>query len=434
MGRVLKIVLRTITVITLVVTILFFEVSLVYCSPNQRFRLAFEPHLTMETGSTNLQSLHSTVSELEHYFFDRLTFKDENRFYKKALNISVRLVKIRLVDNPLAHLAMLLQHEYFGHAARCREFGVDYRWHVSPLPPWGDGSGWVSFASTYGLTTDQLIALYIGGSESSSIYAYNLQKSLIQKESAHYWELLSYLWVKNNITAYVSTSLSESEKGFGTGDVEQYLIYINGKYGIYDRSQYRLRTKHLKQAVVYNLCDPMQIYAIIGVAWGHLIKGQTSHKIPTFTYRGIKFLPGTRFFLTPLGPECYLDIYVKTSRRYCTFYGRLGDTRFENSGGIGFLAERVYESERLRIDVGGDLWWQPVIHGEKSETIISVNESRSHCDNRLGFNTQIGISAPISKSSDHPVELNLQLGYKTHGFLPGHFLRSHLYYSIGISF
>ena len=62
---------------------------------------------------------------------------EEDKKSRKAIGIFYRLSKTVLLDNVIDHLAILTQHEVFGHGSRYREFGYkNNSYSLSLFPPY----------------------------------------------------------------------------------------------------------------------------------------------------------------------------------------------------------------------------------------------------------------------------------------------------------
>jgi hypothetical protein len=94
--------------------------------------------------------------------FRRISF-EENTVFKKTIGINKRLVKMYLWDFPLNGLAVVGQHEVFGHALRASGFDGGIGSIYINLPrPYGEGGGGVYISLIKDLSLDKYILIGAG--------------------------------------------------------------------------------------------------------------------------------------------------------------------------------------------------------------------------------------------------------------------------------
>ena len=184
---------------------------------DRSLRLSLDPYASLETGADITYACAFSLGELEaRYFpaFDR----------RPAVGPPVRLLRAVLLDAPLAWWFTVLQHEAFGHGGRAREFGADAGFHMGS--PWASRSSYASF-DTEGLTTEDLLRVYAGGSESNGWSATLLERELVAGRPLSAFELLYLAGSRLVLSDYVLRTTPDPEEdpaGFyrewdGGGDV-----------------------------------------------------------------------------------------------------------------------------------------------------------------------------------------------------------------------
>ncbi len=107
-----------------------------------RYLVEIDGRKSTQIGAENLIAFqYGTSSMLDRYLKPR--WFEEDKKSRKAIGIFYRLSKTVLLDNVIDHLAILTQHEVFGHGSRYREFGYkNNSYSLSLFPPYGNGNGY----------------------------------------------------------------------------------------------------------------------------------------------------------------------------------------------------------------------------------------------------------------------------------------------------
>ncbi len=157
--------------------IFLLSTSLVY-GEEYRFFLSSK----MEDGAENLSSAFSLA----------------NRICEAVpipKNMLVRLGKSIGLEFPFAIWIATVQHEYFGHGARAREFGIPTSYSIYPpweCWPWGNKRSYIYYEN-YPQEIEKSISLTTSGIEGNNVFAHQFQKRLYSEKSISHYELILFL-------------------------------------------------------------------------------------------------------------------------------------------------------------------------------------------------------------------------------------------------
>lgn len=312
----------------------------------------------------------------------------------------------------LANLAMVTQHEVFGHGARAREFDLaNVSYHVD----FWHGATYFSRAGNSQLHINQKAALAAGGMEGTSILAKQLQTS----------------WMNGNNTIdsreasmYLVNSLDQSRYVFGTSrnsfsadnDVVSYMNHVNSWHG-----SHVLNTINLRRKIVWDLLDPMLYYSILSL-YNYIWQGESKTSFSTLSMGSASFMPTTRTLLTPWGPELQLLNHFRTAdNKYLGVHLRTGRTGGTMSHGVDLHVNPIAEFENLSFNNKLAVWYQPHI---LKATTAATNS------NKFGFAEFFGAAYRVNRS----VYSIAEIGFKTSGYLPGTPLTKNLIWRLGFKF
>ena len=347
----------------------------------------------MEEGSQDLITAHS----LGNRGFDSISILKEQGF--------LRIGKGLLLDIPMAIWITTLQHEYFGHGGRGRELGVTASYRIySPWECWpfGNKRAYTNYEKGYPEEIEQRLFLTVGGIESNNVLAHILANR-IYRGDAHYGEYLLFCINKLHINSYIycTPDPNSCPEGFkketeAGGDIANYLIEREvsktGNYPEIPNQSIIEGYAKLRRQSLWNILDPFLALSIkvIGKYW---LFGEEISPI------SLKFIPSTRFNLTPIGSEAYLDLYT----RKCQVYLRYGEDNFYG-GGIGI--DEMPIKDGLLMEGNIDWWHQP----------------------RDGYNLEIGFTKDIADW----IGFSAKTGFKEKGYLMGKRFDQGGYGAIGI--
>ena len=351
--------------------------------------------------------------------------------------ITLRAAELMLMWLPINYFSMLIQHEFFGHVTSHYEFGERpfflFKDKIFNLPPpYGAGvigtgairSPEESDAKAHVTTTRGVVA----GDVMS-------ERMALDWAGANFLEgRLGFLYLLN----------AQQTLGY---TYARYLIDFGGGNDILGyRERLNLFLKrdnlnvpnalsdvHLNVAVALNALDPLSWWSFYSIyAYAH---SGADVSFPWIKFSdNISYLPIPRAVLTPFGPEFYLNNYFKLFGRTLRVYGHFGK-----------LAQNIYGGGGLE----GDVWrYGGLLLGSRieifSQPSLNLNAKLSFADEGKGdftgadalFGQQIVGALGIFKLSYQflgPYALNLEIGYKSRGFVPGERLDSSFILRAGAS-
>jgi hypothetical protein len=334
-------------------------------------RLSLDPNASIETGADLTWTCASLLGEL-----DALGFRFAER--RRAVGIPIRIVRTIALDHPLAYWLVVLQHEAFGHGGRAREFGSSADVHMGS--PWQGRSSFVTFDGT-GLSTEDLLRVYTGGSESNGWSATLLERELVSGRPMAVWDLLYLIrsrWVASDYVLRTTPDPETDPAGFygewsGGGDVANYLGYLNtlqyGEPGItpegvsptvvaeYDR---------LRRQAYWGVLDPGAWIA----AWAlvqHWIHGDDPEPVPLPRLGGRRFLPVLSNDWLPEGGIVSVEAIFGPGEidpdadgpRWFSLTLRRGRGPAGSITAAGAATERLWETTRYRFGGEVEVWARP---------------------------------------------------------------------------
>lgn len=311
----------------------------------------------------------------------------------------------------LSSFAAVVQHEVFGHGARAREFNVpDIGYHINLY------SGATTYPTEYfnSLDPNQRAMITAGGVEATSILSQQIEIDWIKEGAID----------SRAATMYLVNSLDESVYAFGLDgnalhpDNDSY-SYIGNVNIWFDKEA--LTPNKLKWAVAWNWLDPM-LYLSTWSLFKYLWMGQSNFEFSTLHIGDTRFMPTTRTYLTPYGPEYNLLLNLYTPEK--KYYGinlRYARTDGKTAGGIDLNVNPVKTNECFYIVNKISAWRQP--H-------LLQNDTATNNTSKYGFGEFLAIYYRLA----HGIYAKGELGYKLSGYIPGRQLSKGVYWSVGFNF
>lgn len=336
--------------------------------PQDSYTVSLDPNLSLETGAHLTRDVATLFGALEA----RVTPFIE----RGPAAVPIRLVRTALLDYPLATWLVILQHEAFGHGGRAREFGSTAEIHMGS--PWGGRDSYASF-TTSGLSTDDFLRIYTGGSESNGWSATLLEREIVAGRPMRSFELIYMIRSRFVVSQYVLFTTPDPEDdpvGFygewlGGGDVANYLGYLNernfGDAGITPTGasstvvdEYR----RLERQAYWNALDPGLWIA----AWTVVRRAFTGDELaplPLPRIGGRPFLPILTADWLPSGGVISIESVFgrkdgsSSGPSWFSFTARRGSGPEGPFGALGAATERFWESRRYRLGGEAELWNEP---------------------------------------------------------------------------
>jgi hypothetical protein len=282
-------------------------------------------------------------------------------------------VRTIVLDAPIAWWFTVLLHEAFGHGGRAREFGADASFYMGS--PWDGRSSYASF-STDGLSTEDLLRVYTGGSEANGWAATKLERGLVAGRAMTSFELL-YLASSRLVTSkYVLQSTPDPvdqpaefyQEWKGGGDVANYLGYMNTIYygapGITPEAVSPTvveEFRRLERQALWNLADPGIWLSLYGVG-RQVARGDGAALPPLPRTGGRYWLPILSADWMPDGGAVSLETVIGARpeaidpARWFSVTIRHGEGPAGPYGALGAATEKLVTAGPLRIGGEVELW------------------------------------------------------------------------------
>jgi len=382
-------------------------------------------HFSPYAGGADLLFATRLVEAAEDYWFHKSHSKSPQAR-------SMRLSELISVWLPLNYMAMLLQHEFFGHGYRIRDLGSS-RARVAGYqfgwpPPYGGGGGATAYEITGAFTSSEETAVAAGGVEATAILANETKWTWLTNRILDARQSLLYLLSQHDIAFYISSIKvvrSHTDQDFGGHDIDAYLRWLNWTY-----PEKHLSSSRLRSLSWIGLLDPFTIYAIW--AWFHYLSSGRDTKIPMIRTWSAGYLFSARLGLTPFGPEYFVENYLagKNGRMYY-FYLKAGRHAFNNYYGVGFFAPTICRAGRWDFGMRLDIWRQPKLLLQPGALLLpdipervrpSTSSPLYSYAERHTIKNGFSLSATLLWQWKESCGFEGEFGGKTRGFLPGYSL------------
>lgn len=393
-----------------------------------QYLLIGDQKLSSIAGAEDLITIHKGLYTIENNYLKPTLF-EEHKWHKKILGISYRLTKTALLDYPLDYIFYLLQHEIYGHGAKYREYGfIDNRYTINIGWPYGSGGGRASIGNQKNWTyrefsIHEFEAIYFGGIEANTVLSKTLMTKWLLNGTINYRETLLYLRTFHNISTYILNT--KDEYSTNPNDILYYLLYLNRDNGMIGVDNYLFTLKDLRKQLIINAFDPFQYFAVYTYLKSYVWSGKEEQKLPMIPIGKLKYLPSFHLGLTPFGSEFYFENYLSLDDKLFTGYYRQGDNTFHRFWGAGIKSFNLLNNKYFYFNTSIDFWEQP---GLKigGDSVVQTNG---------GFGGAInGTFIFKTLKKPRPVNIYIQIGYKTFGYLEGEKLSEGLIIRLGLSF
>ena len=323
-----------------------------------------------------------------------------------------------------------VQHEMFGHGSRGREFSLD--------PEYAFG---IDFSGGTGLdkdpeTTEQLLAIAAGGTESDSILAHRVLRDLYAGDGTDASKIPLMAIAKLDFSLYclITHDPGDSREDFvddytNGNDVAYWLIsrqaqrrggdpaaVWDNEYVVdFDDPLLRDNYDDVRAAAIWNLVDPAALAAMYGYFADHVYRGRTQVRPPVVPLGGdFGLTVGTRAFMGLEEVTRFLDVYLVTPGPLVNLYVRDLDSSLDRTYGAGGGLHRIPLGPRAALSLQADFWQEP----DSAEGLYDGN----------GWNAGGEVSFMVGEY----VGLVGKVGGKSEGFFPGTPLADGVYGGAGL--
>ena len=382
-------------------------------------------------GSELLLSLHRMAWTLEDAVL-KPSWGRENDVPGKALGITYRLAKSVFLDHLMDTYVLQAQHEYFGHGARLREYGYKESQFRFNWPfPWGDGSAVTSRGPPppgRTVTPHEHLTMFGGGVESTAVMADSLRRTWLIRGAVHYRETLLYLLTFNDAAFYIwQTDPGIEHPESSANDILRYLSMLQEQQAASGGQSLGPSLDQLSSQAFINLLNPFQYYALYTYLFTYLWSGGSEFGFPMIRIGTIRYLPAFRFGLTPFGSEYISEHLFVLDRAVLQ-----GSLRFNHPAcarpfwGLGFKAFDLSLSSRWTLDAAADIWHQP--------ELVVGGSSLCKRSAGLGGALQATVRHRMKGPTGAPLQVLLNIGYKTSGYVESERLDRGLILRVGLRF
>ena len=407
------------------------SVPLTYQSPPElpnifsdaSYSLGWDINMSPYAGGEDILFGLRAVERIEGYFLSNNPVCTSRALQAKIWRLS-ELVTVWL---PLNYLSIVGQHEVFGHGYRIRDIGrerVEVKGYQIGVPiPYGPGGGATIYNITTAYTTSDATAVAMAGVESTAILAQLTKLKWLQARQIDPRQTALYLFGQYDLPLYVGDLKVRNDHDLNGHDINDYIKTLNLTY-----TKSMLTVGNLYTLSLVNLADAFTYYSIY--SWLKYVVTGLETSIPMIPIFGGKWLPGARMGLTPFGPEYFLENYLLKGITPYYFYLKYGNHSENNYAGMGFFAPKIWQIKKWTFGARFDAWFQPKFLSQQGQTPLLELQSQvpNPSDPLYPYSEQekkiegVSASAIIVYHIRGRSGLQLELGGKTKGFLPGNAL------------
>lgn len=391
--------------------------------------LWLDADLSPAMGADDLMTLRYATGRLEDAVLAPQWWR-ETRFWARVGGFGYRAVRLLMLDYPQQYYATVWQHEFFGHGNRGREEGFPrIRYDIATPPPYGPGGGAThyTFPDGYRGTWDLTLARSSAGEEAEGVMADRMRTLWVRAGTQDSHGALMYLLARSSLREYLDLS-DENSVGTDGGlsnDMLAYLYFLNGKEaGTAEVSGWKLHVRDLEEQERWSLIDPFYWYALGGLLYAHLWKGQAYWGYPAIPLGPVRYLPAVGYGLGPWGPEYRIENLFGWNGRAVIAGYRFGDATFRRSWGWDVSSDGLLRAAGCVLDAEAHYWMQP--------RLFLGSVAGGKAPRRAGYGGTLDVQSPIL-----PVGIPLRVagaaGWKTSGWVRGQDLRESVYWRVGIA-
>lgn len=376
------------------------------------YDIDFSPY----AGGEDLLFAHRAVERIEGFFVAKTSLYRSTTASARFWRFS----ELYLGWLPLNYLAIVVQHEVFGHGYRIRDIGSTkaqvqgYDFETPPPYGWGGAVTHYKISSSFTSTDETCVAM--AGVESTAILAQLTKLKWLQAGRIDPRQTVLYLLGQHDLNLYIGSLEVSNDEELDGHDIHAYIQSLNTTYTDHSLSKGRLQSLSW-----INLGDPFSFYSIY--AWFRYIASGKETRIPMIPIYGMGYLPGVRLGLTPFGPELFIENYLSKHKEPIYFYLKGGSHSDNRYGGMGVYVPQMWNQNGWSLGFRFDAWRQP--------KLLLKSGPYSYAEQHaMRFGGAGSFIIAYQKRSGFEAEV----GYKSQGFLPGYALRAsptlRLFYSL----
>jgi hypothetical protein len=387
------------------------------------YLLGWDIDMSPYAGGEDLLFAHRCIERIEGFLIGKSPI-----YYSRSASARIwRLSELILAWLPLNWLAIVTQHEVFGHGYRIRDLSdvaVVNGYSFDQPPPYGGGGALTSYSVSTDFTTTDDASVAMGGVESTAIMAILTKYKWLEAEKIDPRQVVLYLLGQYDLPLYIGTIKETTKQGKELSKGHDMIDYVKAVNQTYTAS--RLSSGRLRSISWMNLADPFTYYAVY--AWLRYIYCGEETSIPMIPIGQAGYLPGARLGLTPFGPEYFFENFLLVKKRPIYFYGKAGSHAGNSYFGAGFYADKIFTWSKGAIGARLDLWRQPKLLTHPGN-VPFIEIDFDHAPNREdplyplseqhAMHQGVGLSLIGSCQLSGKSGLEAEVGYKTAGFVPG---------------
>ncbi len=387
------------------------------------YKLGWDIDFSPYSGGEDILFAHRCLERLEGFIIGKTSIC----YSKQAKDRFWRLSELYLGWLPLNYLAVVAQHEVFGHGYRIRDIGRSRAkvkgYSFDTPPPYGSGGAATSYDISDSLTTTEETSIAMAGVESTAILAIQTKFKWLESNRIDPRQSVLYLLAQHDLNLYIGSLKIAGEDEDGH-DIKMYIKSLNYTYTDNFISGARLRSLSW-----INLGDPFTFYAIY--SWFHYVSSGKETRLPMIPIFSWGYLPNIRLELTPFGPEFLLENFLLKGNKPIYFYIKGGRHSKNRYWGAGFYVPKMWELGRWGIGFRFDAFRQPTLLLKAASVPFPEIDFAVKPDKENPLypyseqHTMIfGWGASMIFSFGGKSGFEAEIGYKSRGFIPGEALRS----------
>ncbi|HSX26693.1 MAG TPA: hypothetical protein VLE89_06775 [Chlamydiales bacterium] len=410
------------------------------CLPFKQFheatyKVGWDIDFSPYSGGEDILFAHRILERAEGYLISKSPI-----WYSKSAQARIwRFSELYMGWLALNYLAVVAQHEVFGHGYRIRDIGRSKAsvggYSFNTPPPYGFGGAATHFSlNVDNFTTTDETAVSMAGVESTAILAIQTKFKWLEARAIDPRQVVLYLLSQHDLNLYIGSLKSQGD--LAGHDIHSYIKALNQTYTSNFISGARLRSLSW-----INLGDPFTFYSIY--SWFRYILSGKETAIPMIPIGKAGYLPNVRLGLTPFGPEFFVENFLLIGKTPYYFYGKGGSHSKNTYLGCGFYAPKIWVRRGWSVGARFDAWRQPellLFPGQIPFSEINFDAKPDPNDPVYPYSEQNNVRYNSAGSLIFAYQtigrsgFEGEFGYKGQGFLPGNALKAspiiRLFYSL----